>query len=455
MDIKPQLTNKQMFSLNFGYLGLQLAVALQFANLTGILKFLGASDNKLSILWLASPVCGFIIPPVIGFLSDRSWFGYLGRRRFYILLGSALSFLALLIIAHSSNIINVIFSLWVLNIGVNMAQHPFRALISDKTAIKQQTKCFSILSLCACIGSAIAFITPWVLALFFNFFDNYNFEINNNNVIGIPRTIYWALIFGAIVLLITNLWSILTTTEIKLLNNKHNKILDNSISFYMPTVMRDLVKIEFLSWLGIFTFLIYYSLGLAQNIYGLPYGIDVSHNPEYSKLMQRGVELCGLHSFIYIIISCFFVFSLSKLSNIFQRKNIYAISLFLGGLGLFLTNFAENTFQLTICTVLFGVAWGSVVTIPFAILSSGVPEHKVGWYMGYFNLFVVIPQIIVSCFFGYILVYFFNNNAMAIISLGGVFMILSSIYAYKIKDPYQKTSATIRNQQSDYILNNT
>jgi len=154
--------------------------------------------------------------------------------------------------------------------------------------------------------------------------------------------------------------------------------------------------------------------------------------------LKKGVELCGLHSCFYIIISGLFVFILPKLCKYFERKNIYSSCLLLGGFGLILTNFAHNIQQLTMCVLLIGLAWGAAVTLPFAMLSSGVPKDKVGWYMGYYNLFVVIPQIIVSCTFGYIIRMFFAEHAMSVISMGGCFMLIGSFFAYRITDPYNK-----------------
>jgi maltose/moltooligosaccharide transporter len=441
---KAQLTNNQMFNMNFGYLGIQLAWALQFANISGVFKFLGADDSQIPILWLAGPITGLIIPPIIGYISDYTWVKYLGRRRFYILIGTLLAAVALILIPNTKNLITVVMLVWLLDSGLNMAMHPYRALIADKTPVNQQTKCFAVLTILSCLGSALAFITPWVLA----FFYQYEYDTAKHSI---PPTIETAFILGSIILLITNVWTVLITTEDKedKLSANHkdtNKDINNLVrlgtlalirkSFYMPKVMKDLIIVELFTWIGIFSFIVYYALGISQNIFGLPDGANIANNFEYSLLLQKGVELCGLHSCFYILISSGFALFLARLSSYIERKNIYSCCLFLGGVGLIMTRFSSTNEHLIFCVLLIGLAWGAIVTLPFAILSSGVPKDKVGWYMGYYNLFVVIPQIIVSCCFGFILRVVFHNNAMSIISFGGIFMLFASYFAYKITDPY-------------------
>lgn len=445
MTSSKQLSNQQMININFGYLGIQLAWALQFANISGVFQFLGAADNQIPILWLAGPITGLIIPPVIGFISDYTWVKYLGRRRFYILIGVTLSAIALLSIANTRNLTNAVLLVWLLDSGLNIAMHPYRALVADVTPINQHTKCFSFLSMASGIGSAVAFITPWILA----FVYQPGLSINKHSI---PVTIEIALVGGAVILLLTNIWSILAAKEYKKDIKKiniHNDSSSNCNSYtfsnikkkllnllYMPPVMKDLIKVEFFNWIGVFTFIIYYSLGISQNIYNLPVGVKIENNLEYSILLQKGVELGGLHSFFYIIISTLFAASLSRLCNYFERKNIYATCLALGGVGLICASYSNSADYLLLTVLLFGLAWGAAVTIPFAILSSGVPKDKVGWYMGYYNFFVVIPQVIVSISFGYLIRVVFQHHAMSLIALGGFFMIIASMFAYKVRDPY-------------------
>lgn len=430
---KQQLSNWQMFNINFGYLGIQLAWALQFANISGVFKFLGASDAEIPILWLAGPVTGLLIPPVIGYISDFTWVKFLGRRRFYIFVGIIIAFSALLVLPHTKTLTHAVLLVWLLDSGLNIAMHPYRALIADVTPINQQTKCFSILTIASGLGSAIAFITPWLLALVY-------ISANKHSI---PYTIEWAFLGGAVVLLCSNIWTIINTEEYKSFKNRTSNNTKKSFStiksyFYMPEVMQDLIKVEFFTWIGMFSFIIYYALGISQNIYNLPPGVNISDNAEYSILLQRGVELCGLHSCFYITISTIFAVLLSRLTLFFERKNIYAVCLALGGIGLISASFASNSQQLLASILLVGLAWGAAVTLPFAILSSGVPQDRVGWYMGYYNLFVVIPQMVVACTFGYIIDVFFADQAMSVIALGGLFMLTGALFAYRVRDPYQE-----------------
>ncbi len=436
MPYRRQLTNWQMFNINFGYLGIQFAWALQFANISGVFKFLGASDDQIPILWLAGPVCGLLIPPVIGYLSDHTWVGFLGRRRFYICLGTLIAAFSLLAIPNIENLTHALVFVWLLDAGLNMAMHPYRALIADKTPVYQQTKCFSFLTIASCVGSALAFLLPWMLAFFIGS------KTRDSNLI--PFTIETAFIIGCFTLVFTSLWTVMSTSEQRIINSNDEELKDKSSTAFnikikdyliLPEVMQDLIKVEFFSWIGMFSFIIYFALGIAQNIFNLPQGVDISDNPMYSEMMQKGVEYCGLFSFFYIIVSSIFVVFLARLANKYQRKNIYSICLLVGAIGLIICSSSYNILQMTLGVVLIGLAWGAVVTIPFAILSSGVPKDKTGWYMGYYNLFVVIPQILVSCTFGFIIRVFFDDNAMAVIFIGGVSMICAAVFAYRIRDP--------------------
>lgn len=447
MTAKQELTNNQIFNINFGYLGIQLAWSLQFANISGIFKFLGAAEHQIPLLWLAGPITGLIIPPLIGYISDFTWVSYLGRRRFYIFLGSLLAACALIAIPTTRNLTHAVLLVWLLDSGLNISMHPYRALIADKAPVHQQTKCFSLLTLVSGLGAAIAFVTPWMLA--FLYIGDYDMRLHV-----LPPTIEIAFLMGAVCLLFSNLWTVISTTEVKSVLKNNNleygqklqskctssDSVKKSIStiLSMPRVMVDLIKIELFTWMGMFTFIVYYALGIAQNIYGLPAVADVGINAQYSKLLQKGVELCGLHSCFYIIVSTAMALLLSRLSEYFARKNIYSLCLFLGSIGMIMTKFCTTNEQLIFCVLLIGLAWGAVCIIPFAILASGVPKDKVGWYMGYFNIFVVIPQIIVSCCFGYLLRVLFSDNAMSLISLGGCFMLIAAYYAYRVDDPYKK-----------------
>lgn len=442
MPNRQQLTNKQMFNLNFGFLGIQFAWALQFATISGVFKFLGADDDQIPILWLAGPITGLIVPPIIGILSDHTWVGFLGKRRVYILLGAIFATFALIAIPNTRDLTHAVLLVWLLDAGLNMAMHPYRALIADRTPPNQQTKCFSCLTIASCIGSAFAFILPWCLAIYINIIG----KVNNHSI---PLSIEYAFIIGAVVLFLSNLATILNTREYKIDRLKENaRNLGRFADYFsIPKVMQDLIKVEFFVWIGLFSFIIYYALGISQNIYGLPEGESISVSAHYSELLQKGVELCGLFSFIYIIVSTLFAMVLPRLSLYIDRKKIYSMCLFMGSLGLVTTSLAYSKAQLFIGVLCIGLAWGAAVTIPFAILSAGVPQEKTGWYMGYYNLFVVIPQMIVSCSFGYIIRVFFNDHAMSVILLGGLSLFIASLFALRIRDPFQ--TAIEKNTEQD------
>lgn len=434
---KSQLSFRQMFNLNFGFLGIQFGWLLQMANMSGIYKFLGADVSQMGYLWLAAPLSGMIIQPLIGQLSDRTWFK-LSRRKPYILGGAVLSSIALILIPNSSSLLMAASLLWLLDGSINIAMQPYRALVADVSPENQMTTCFAMQSCLIGIGATVAAAFPWILENIFHLQSN-----SANNVI--PITIRLPFYIGAAVFLLANLWTSLTTKEYppqatsseKQTNNVHTKSNIKSIIYgfiKMPKIMREVSCVQFFSWLGMFCIFSFFSSALAQSIYGLPPNADVTSNPIYHKMLEKGDILCGLASAAYTFISIIYAFLIPYISKALTRKGTHILSLTLGAIGLFATHYTTTSSQLLICMIGLGAAWASIVTIPYAILGRRLPSENMGLYMGLLNITICVPQIIAALTLGVVVKHVFANYAMPVIQLAGAFFVIAAILTLLIHD---------------------
>lgn len=440
--VKKPLSFKQMFNLNFGFLGIQFGWGLQMANMSAIYKFLGADAGHIGYLWLAAPLSGLIIQPILGHLSDNTW-TRIGRRRPYILAGAILSTFALLLMPNSNSLFMAACLLWVLDGSVNIAMQPYRALVADVAPCSQQTKCFAIQTVLIGIGGTLASALPWIFLHVFHVSD----AANGANI---PLTIRLSFYLGASVFILANLWTTFSSKEYPPKNleewhkNKQEKsILDKikglshifSDLAKMPTVMRQISFVQFFTWLGLFCMFLYYSLAVSQTIFGLPAGAMVKGNPHYQLLMEHGVAVGGMCFALYTLYSFIFAYFIPFFSRLITRKYTLLIALLLGGFGLISTGFIHTPIYLyTISMLGIGIAWACISTIPYAMLGSSLPEDKMGVYMGLFNMTICIPEIIAALVLGGIVSGIFHDNAIAIITLGGIFFVIGAFLTIFVKD---------------------
>ena len=422
---RPRLSPSQMVNMSFGFLGIQFGWGLQLANMSGIYKWLGASDNQVPGLWLAAPLTGLLVQPVIGALSDRTW-GPLGRRRPYFLTGAILASVALFIMPTSHSLLMAATLLWILDASINISMEPFRAFVADKLPLEQRTQGFVMQSFFIGVGASLANALPWIFRWA---------GVAGTTPSGIPLTVKYAFQLGAVAYLVAVLWTVFTTSEFPpedlaaFERAKKGKVgvvaLFSDIGeslVQMPKTMMQLAVVQFITWLGLFCMWLYWSIAVATHVFG-------ASDPK-SLLYQQGVEWGGLVMSVYSIVCFVVALGLPALADKTSRKAVHGIALVCGALGLASFYFIHEPHLLILSMMGVGVAWASILSMPYAILAGALPPDRMGVYMGIFNFFIVLPEICAALFFGRISRTFFgegNPNAPTyFVLLGGVCMIVAA-----------------------------
>jgi maltose/moltooligosaccharide transporter len=406
---KRKLSFWQIWNMSFGFLGIQFGFALQGGFMSRIFQTLGAGKDDIPLLWIAAPLTGLLVQPIIGYMSDRTWSVKWGRRRPYFLVGAILSSLALFFVPHSPALWVAAGFLWILDASINISMEPFRALVADKLPQSQRSYGFVVQTLIIGIGTWIASNLPWMVS---------QFGVSNAAASGVvPMSVKVAFAIGAFVFLASILYTVFTTDEYPpedmeaferekaKKNNFIPDILENIGS--MPTTMKKLGVIQFFSWFAFFTMWSMANPALTEHIFNTPAPIEAAFNmadsaeaeafriantsfQESSNSVGSAMGVYGLSSMLFALLLTFYT---SK-RNI-NRKYVHLFSLILGGVGFLLMNYASPE-SLKYCFVLIGFAWGSILSMPYAMLSSSVDPKKMGVIMGIFNMFIVIPQIIAA-----------------------------------------------------------
>jgi len=430
---KPRLKFWQIWNMSFGFLGIQFGWGLQLGNMSGIYEKLGANPDQLPLLWLAAPLTGLIVQPIIGSMSDRTW-GRLGRRRPYFLVGAILASVALFFMPTSSSLWMAAGLLWILDASINITMEPFRAFVADKLNADQRTTGFVMQSFFIGLGATFA---GW-LPLAFR-----RFGVSGNTDSGIPLTLKYAFQLGAAAFLIAVLWTVFTTKEYppedmeefermrrekKGLAAGVNEIM--SALREMPKTMRQLAPVQIFTWLGLFCMWLFYVPAVARHVFG---AID----PQ-SETYTHAVEWGGF-AMSFMNITCFAVaFVLPKLAKATSRKTVHALCLICGALGLLSIYFISNPWMLVASMVGVGIAWASILSMPYAILSGALPAARMGVYMGVFNFFIVIPEITQALTFGPLIRGIFGENnprsPLYVVLVGGCFMLLAALLVTRVRD---------------------
>lgn len=439
---KKHMSFWQMFNLNFGFLGIQFGWALQMANMSGIYKFLGADTANMGYLWLAAPLSGLLIQPILGQLSDKTW-TRIGRRRPYILLGTLLSTAALILMPNSTALWFAAILLWVLDGSLNISMQPYRALVADVAPTYQHTVCYTIQTCLVGLGSTLAYLLPWAFVHIFNL----GAETGGT---GIPLSLRLSFYIGAAVFMLANIWTVFTSKEYPPEESElcvgsekysclYHALKANAQSMLkdflnMPKVMREIFAVQFFTWVGLFCVFIYFGLAVAQNLFGLPSGADLTKEPQLRSMLEQGVALGGVCFAVYTFVSIIYSALIPKLSKIISRKNTHALSLILGALGLLICVYATSKYQLFIGMIGLGAAWASIVTVPYAILAGTLPKQKMGLYMGLINMAICIPEILAALTFGVIVGKLFHDRAMTVILMGSVMFMLAAVCTFFVHD---------------------
>lgn len=399
----------EIWNMSFGFLGIQFGFALQGAFMSRIFQTLGAEKEAIPLLWIAAPLTGLLVQPIIGYMSDRTWSPKWGRRRPYFLIGAILSSIALFIMPHSPALWIAAGLLWVLDASINISMEPFRALVADKLPNSQRSYGFVMQTLIIGIGTWIASNLPWMIS---------QLGVSNTADSGIiPMSVKVAFAIGAFVFLLSILYTVFTTTEYppedmeefereKAEKNNFVKDILSNIG-NMSLTMKKLGVIQFFSWFAFFTMWSLANPALTEHVFKTPIPIGSAYdmsNPvdaeafniantafqESSNLVGSAMGVYGLSSMAFALVLVFYT-SKRKIN----RKLVHLGSLILGGLGFLFMNYTTPE-NLKYCFILIGFAWGSILSMPYAMLSSSVDTKKMGVIMGIFNMFIVIPQIIAA-----------------------------------------------------------
>ena len=436
-----------IWNMSFGFLGIQFGFALQGGFMSRIFQTLGADKEAIPLLWIAAPLTGLLVQPIIGYLSDRTWHPTLGRRKPYFLIGAILSSVVLFFVPHSPALWMAVGFLWILDASINISMEPFRALVADKLPESQRSYGFVVQTLIIGIGTWIASNLPWMVS---------QLGVSNSAASGVvPMSVKVAFAIGAFVFLTSVLFTILTTSEYppedmeafekeKAQKSRFVKDIIENIG-KMPLTMKQLGVIQFFSWFAFFTMWSMANPALTEHVFNTPVPSEVNYDmlttaglqafdiantafQESSNSVGSAMGIYGLASMAFALLLTFYT---SK--KTINRKYVHMVSLILGGIG-FLSMFYATPESLKYCFVLIGIAWGSILSMPYAMLSSAVDPTKMGMFMGIFNMFIVIPQIIAALGFINFLSNQLGSESINAMLVAGVSLIVAGLCNFLITD---------------------
>ncbi|MGV3528811.1 MAG: MFS transporter [Flavisolibacter sp.] len=424
---KPRLSISQIINMSVGFFGIQFGWDLQRANMGPIYDVLGAHAEDIPLLFLAAPLTGLLVQPIIGYLSDRTWHPRWGRRRPYFFIGAVLSSIALIAMPHSSALWVAAGLLWVLDVFGNVAMEPFRAFVADKLPDSQLNRGFIMQSLMIGLGGSIASALPWLMR---NWFGMENVAAKGI----IPENVRLSFYIGAFFFLSAVLYTVFTTkeyppTEAELKEKKaasggimggYREIIQAIRN--MPQRMKIIALVQFFTWPGLFLMWFYYSIAVAYHVFGATSDTDPSFG--------NGRDFAGLTLSFYNVITFAFAFVLPLIADKLGRKLTHSICLLAGAAGLITVAFVTDKYMLFACMTGVGIAWASILSMPYAMLSPVLPRNKIGIYMGIFNFFIVLPEIIASLGFKWVMRYVLHNDMMLAVQTGGFLMILAAIICF-------------------------
>ncbi len=447
MKTKPFLSFWQIWNLTFGFLGIQFGFALQNANSSRILQIYGADVEQLSLFWLAAPLTGMIIQPLIGHYSDRTWCR-LGRRRPFFLVGAILTTFALILMpnaglfltsgAESAILSPVLIGagmLMMMDASINVTMEPFRALVGDMLPDEQHTIGFSIQTFLIGIGAVVGSLLPSIM--------NKMFGLSNTAMAGeVADNVKYAFYVGAAILLMSVLWTIFKTreyspeemAEFRLSGGEaiEKRMEDGGFMeilkdiHRMPKVMMQLGLCQFFAWFALYSMWVYSTPALAEHVYGVT-------DPSSAGYALAGDKVGELFS-VYNFIAMLFALALIPIARCVGRRRTHAICLSLGGLGLISMYLLNDATWMYLSMIGVGIAWAGILAMPYAILSDSLPAHKMGTYMGIFNFFITIPQIMNGLIHGWIVRELYHGHAVYALLTAGVFLLLAAVAVYFVKE---------------------
>ena len=417
-----------IWNMCFGFFGIQFGWGLQMANMSAIYEYLGAKPDQIPMLWLAAPLTGLIVQPIIGHLSDHTW-GRLGRRRPYFLTGAILSSIALVAMPNAPSILVAAGLLWILDASINISMEPFRAFVADLLPDDQRTRGFAMQSLFIGLGAVIASSLPYLLEK----------RWHGTGGGAIPLIVRFSFYTGAVVFFCAVLWTIVTTQErppedmeaFRRMKAQSRGVLAGARDILasvraMPQTMRQLAWVQICTWLGLFCMWLYFPVAVAYHVFGA----TGTASPQYTTGVAWGGVCFGAYSAV-----CFaFSFALPALARTLGRKLTHSLCLLCGAAGLLSVLLIHNQYLLLLSMTGVGIAWASTLAMPYSILAGSLPAEKMGVYMGIFNFFIVIPEILASLGLGWVMNHLLNNNRLAAVVTGGGFMVLAALLMRRVYD---------------------
>lgn len=447
MDVKPSLTLGQIFTMSFGFMGIQFGFALQNGNTSRILRSFGADVDQLPLFWLVAPIVGMIVQPIIGHYSDRTW-NRLGRRKPYFLTGALLSSLALILLPNSGRLAGLIPALWigagfvmVMDASFNVAMEPFRALVADNLPDRQRTTGFAIQTFLIGLGAVAGSDLPELMA---------RLGVSKSaGPDGVADNIKYSFYAGAAVFIIAILVTVIFSKEYppeeyaryhgggkekdqdiipgqKAKNTGLGEILTDFRK--MPRTMRQLGLVQFFSWFALFSMWVFTTDAVATHVYGLKG--NYAHSIAYNEAGNKVSSAFG----VYNLVAMFYALLLIPIAARIGRKTTHALSLMAGGVGLISIYFVRDPAWLNYSMIGVGLAWASILAMPYVILSSSIPAGKMGIYMGIFNFFITLPQIVNGLFGGWIIKHIYGDQPIYSIVLAGFCLMAAAISVLFVYD---------------------
>ncbi|HET8645430.1 MAG TPA: MFS transporter [Vicinamibacteria bacterium] len=431
----------QIWNMSFGFLGIQFGWGLQMANMSAIYEYLGARPDQLSKLWLAAPLTGLIVQPIVGTLSDRTW-GRLGRRRPYFLAGALLSSAALVAMPNSSTLWMAAGLLWILDASINVSMEPFRAFVADLLPEEQRTQGFAMQSLFIGLGAVVASALPWLMSNAFG--------VSRLAAGGVPDSVRLSFYVGAAAFLGAVLWTVFSTPEHppadleafrrarsqrRGLRHLLAEIADTIR--HMPATMRQLAWVQMCTWFGLFCMWLYFPVAVARSVFGAA--------DESSPLYTAGIEWAGLCFAAYSAVCFAFSFVLPRLAARLGRRRTHGLCLLMGALGLLSVAVIHDKWLLLLSMAGVGMAWASILSMPYAMLCPALPSQRLGLCMGVFNFFIVIPEIVVALTFDDLLMpHVFRYSRTAAVVAGGLLMLVAALLTQRVREEAAPAPVALR-----------
>ncbi len=429
--LKPRLTFLQILSMNVGFFGIQFSFGLQQSSMSPIYKYLGAHDAILPLLWLAGPITGLLVQPLIGAFSDRTVTRW-GRRRPYFFVGAMICSIVLFAMPFSPTLWVAATLLWILDAANNVTMEPYRAFVSDRLDHSQHTLGFLTQSAFTGLSQTLAYLTPSLLILL-------GMNATAATSYGIPETIVAAFMIGGVLSVVTVSWSAWTTPELppstveleRMRTISHSagatvrEIYDAWVE--MPIPMRQLAMMMIFQWYAMFAYWQYIPIALSHSLFGT----TNTHSAGFTQAVLINGQIGGFYNFVAFLSA----FALVPLARRMGIKHIHALCLTAAGVGMFVLPWIHNRWLLLLPMVGVGLAWASMMGNPYAMLTSSIPAERNGIYMGLFNAFIVLPMLIESLTIPLFYNHGLGGNPDNVIRLAGVFLAIAALLVMRVRIP--------------------